>query len=167
MRTTPYTTIHDLTDIFLLIYQDCPNWYVRFWNFTERKYMYLTFDGIEFNEEGNQCPVFIASYKKHKDTSKHLITGLQWQNILNTFESNTNGISFSEYSKVIVRYNNKSGKLMKIYFTGSDRTSLQIHYNIDWEDYTYHAWKRIWFMKWVLLKCKISKLYNNIKKIVQ
>lgn len=158
MSMRSYTTKHDLKDIFLGIYHDCPEWEVKFWNFTEYKYMYLTFGGVEFDKENNRCPVFIARYKKSEYPTQLLTTGLQWQKILRVFDDDINGVAFDEYSRIVVKYDNFIGRPMKIHFVGSSQQPPQINYCIDWEDPCYHAWKRILRMKWMTLKYKLSKL---------
>jgi hypothetical protein len=159
----PYTTVHDLLDIFA-IYNDCKDWTMSFWNFTDQRHEVLAPVGFwvlckQHWEDGKD-------ELRDKDKCLRLmlrVTTSDDPHALKTMEQ------FETYVKaqlaicpliedakiVVMRPDNKHD--MKITFSGSSKPSKEIHYMIDYED-GYKQWKvkLNWYR--IKFKCFLAKL---------
>lgn len=154
MSKHSYTSVHDLKDIFLGVYNDCGDYKVKIWNFTDQQYMNLAFRGVKILSDGKMLLVLDAA---REDDSYTFFTDVDaWKTALKLFDRHTQEW---EDAEVIVwnKYNKRS---MHITFTGSSNDPKEVHYTINYDDPRYRKWKRDLFWFKFNLIYKFKKLFH-------
>ena len=74
-----YTSVHDLKDIFN-IYEDCPDYDLRFWNYKDSTYMNVCFSGIKYKTDKQHG--VIKFYTEPKAEGNKFMTISQFKDIV-------------------------------------------------------------------------------------
>lgn len=144
-----FSNIHSIRDI-MNIYEDCKNFKVRVWNFTDFKYENIAFDSL-FTIDGE--------YELRMKTTRHplrLVTVADWKLFFDKFKDPLE----LDYSPVIIK-NSTNGHLMTLHFSGSSNTVGEVNFNLDYCDPEYRKWKRDLRMTWMKIKYKLNKLLGK------
>lgn len=161
MSRHSYTSVHDLKDIFCMIYGGNKDFNVKFWNFADGKHYTLSFDHINgwVKPDGgtNYELIFNASAKKSSDDHYAAITSVgMWQSLLTKIDRNT--LDWED-AKVTV-FNKDNGEWMNIVFTGSSNETKEVNYNINYDNPNFHKLRGDIRMKWVVLKYKLCRFFH-------
>ena len=151
----PYTTVHDLRDI-LMIYWDCEDWQMKFWNFTDQNYLTLRYIGIE---PGPEPSVVLETAGQHVSNSVHAFKMMsecigKW--------CNTSDLDIENLRIKVI--NKSNGQPMHIYFTGSSKPDKSVNWCIDYDDKNFRKFKRWFQWKKLYIVCRFETTLNHIKK---
>lgn len=146
-----YTTLHDLSDICMIYEGD---WPVKFWNYTDYKYLHIEFlTIIDIPEKDHPVALFQTTNNPTK---------LDWLQGIRD-ELGHWGDSYDRAEVVV--FNTDNGEIMKIYFVGSVNSPIEnreVHYNIAYVNPDFHKYRRIIRTKFFLAGCRIQRFFKNI-----
>ena len=154
----PYTTVHDLRDI-LMIYGDCEDWQMKFWNFTDQNYLKLTFLNFESEPE----PSVVLRAQKNTVASN---TVSAFKSMLAYIDRQTSAMMdpLSAENLRIKVINKSNGQPMHIYFVGSTKPDKSVNWCIDYDDKDFHKFRRWFQWKKLYIKCRFETTIKHIKK---
>ena len=150
----PYTTVHDLRDIFS-IYHDCRDYEMKFWNFTDQRYETLAPVGIwVLNSEwpNEEQDIRLMFHVTTPDDPCALTTVGDFEDYVNDYMEKCSVLDDAQVV-VLTDYNHN----MEVTFTGSSNPEKQVNYNIDYTD-GFRNWKRWLNWKRIVFKCFLAKL---------
>ena len=154
----PYTTVHDLRDI-LMIYGDCEDWQMKFWNFTDQNYLNLRF--LKF-EPGPEPSVVLVAQENTIASN----TVFAFKSMLTHIDRLTapEMYSVSVDDARIQVINKSNGQSMHIYFVGSSKPDKSVNWCIDYDDKNFRKLKRWFQWKKLYVRCRFKTTVNYIKK---
>ncbi len=155
----PYTTVHDLRDI-LMIYKDCDDWQMKFWNFTDQNYLELRYLKVELGLEPSSV-VFEASTKQTASNPVHLFK-LMLTHIDRQAGAIMDPLSVENLRIKVINVSN--GQPMHIYFVGSSKPDKSVNWCIDYDDINFHKLKRWFQWKKLYIKCRFESTFKHLKK---
>jgi len=150
----PFTTVHDIRDI-IMIYGECKNYQMVFWNFTDQEYLHLIFKNAYDTAEPNGPMVEFWA------TDDHI------ENTVQSFDELLKQIDFGEgFDRARIRAINVANRQpMRIYFVGSSNPDKTVHWCIDYEDEDFRKWKRWFQWKKLWLSCRLDKVKKFFKSL--
>lgn len=158
MSKYPYTTLHDLRDI-VNIYEDCPDYEITLWNYTDQNKMTLSYNNVILKTINGQEVCYFGAWKKK--AFRILPDNQRIIRTVRDLKAVTDMLSTRVADDTAIRVLNMNNtQEMRIYFTGSSKVTKEVHYNADYINEKYHSFRREAHTKWFKFKYKVKKFLH-------